>query len=443
MAMLRASQPPLRPGAGSSEDSPCQGRVASVCPHCRGQLGGEPPSLQPENQVSAIKVKTTVLFMTFTGIWVFVALAATVTVYEFYRISGRSMPFSSVAFMQCSEFLTFIAVSPFAFMLALRFPLQRHNWIKPTLLYFIGGLVYNLGHITLRGLTPYGYWDPRHQEFTFAFWDTYSHTFRNVLAVGKTMFLTSVVDDVISSYVPIVIVAHAFVYYRSFHERELQTVRLAEQLASARLQTLKSQLQPHFLFNTLHSISALMFTDVAAADRMMTSLSDLLRMSLEDSGIQLTTLSREIEFLGVYLDIEKIRFEERMRVVLDIAPACLDALVPHLLLQPLVENAVRHGISKLSRNGEIRIIARRGHDRTLEIWIRDNGPGVRLSAEESSRPRLGLKLTGERLSAFYGGRQVCELRNSGDRGAEVYLRLPFTTSDVAAFSEPQNSGRSR
>jgi two-component system, LytTR family, sensor kinase len=388
------------------------------------------------------------IFVIFLSAWSFVAFAATLTIYEFYRISGQAMSFAKVAGMEYSEFLTFIPVSPLAFNLALRVPLQRHAWIKTSLLYLVGGLTFNLGHIAFRGLTPYGYWDPKHQEWTFAFWDTHTHALRNVWAVSKSMFLTSVVDDVIAAYLPILVVAHAFVYYRGLREHEFQSARMAEQLANARLQTLRSQLQPHFLFNTLHSISALMLTDVTAADRMMTSLSDLLRMSLEADAVQSTTLSREMEFLGIYLDIEKIRFEERLRVVLDIAPECFDAQVPHLLLQPLVENAVRHGISKISRNGEIQVVARRGQCRTLEIWVRDNGPGVSSTSEANSRRGLGLRLTRERLAVLYGDNQACEFRNPSAEGTEVYLRLPFTTSDAATLEptvarklEPQDSWR--
>ena len=378
-----------------------------------------------------VKVPAVRVWIACVAIWSFVSFAATVTVYEFYRTSGRTTPFATVAGMECSEFLTFIPVTPFAFMLALRFPWQRHNWIKPALLYTASGLAYNLGHIAFRGLTPYGYFDPAHREWTFAFWDVYTHTFRNFFAVGRTMFLTIVVDDVIASYIPVVIVAHAFVYYRGFHERELQAIRLEKELASARLQTLKSQLQPHFLFNTLHSISALMLTDVDAADRMLTSLSDLLRMSLEDDGTHLTSLTREIEFLDVYLDIERVRFEERLHVVFDIAPECLDAQVPHLLLQPLVENAVRHGIAKLPRGGEIKIVAKRGHGRTLELWIRNHGPRTEDPPHGKSRPGLGLRLTRARIAALYGEMQTCEFRNLAGAGAEVYLRLPFSTAEIA------------
>ena len=397
-----------------------------------------------ESPFMPVKVPAVRVWIACIAIWSFVSFAATVTIYEFYRTSGRTTPFATVAGMECSEFLTFIPVTPFAFMLALRFPVQRHNWIKPVLLYSACGLAYNFGHILFRGLTPYGYWDQAHREWTFAVWDVYAHTFRNVFAVGRTMFLTTIVDDVIASYIPIVIVAHAFVYYRGFHERELQAMRLEKELASARLQTLKSQLQPHFLFNTLHSISALMLTDVNAADRMLTSLSDLLRMSLETDGTHLTSLSREIEFLDVYLDIEKVRFEERLHVVFDIDPECLDAQVPHLLLQPLVENAVRHGIAKLSYGGEIRIVAKRGTGRTLEIWIKDNGPGAGELAQEKSRQGLGLRLTRARIAALYGQKQTCEFRNLPGGGAEVYLRLPFSTTEVSvnsAVSEPDSDSQ--
>jgi LytS/YehU family sensor histidine kinase len=248
------------------------------------------------------------------------------------------------------------------------------------------------------------------------------------------MFLFSVVGDIVDTYVPILLVAHATSYYRRFQERQFRAAQLEWQLAKARLQTLKSQLQPHFLFNTLHSISALMLTDVAAADRMITFLSDLLRMSLENDGTQLTTLEREIDFLNIYVAIEMTRFEDRLRVILEISPECLDAQVPHLLLQPLVENAVRHGISKRSSDGEIRVIAnRKGHN--LDIWIRDNGPGLADASAQQSKNGVGLSVTRERLLTLYGKKQSCEIRNRDEVGAEVYMRIPFQLS--AHTSEPE------
>ena len=373
------------------------------------------------------------------GTWIFVALVATLTVYGFYRINSRDMSFPTVAGMEFSQFVAFIPVTPFAFLLALRYSLQRHNWRKSAALLLAGGLAFNLGHLTLRAFTPYGYWDSAHREWAFAFWDSHAHAFRNFWLVSKSMFLSSVVDDVVGAYIPIVILAQAFLYYKGLHERELRATRLEEQLANARLETLKSQLQPHFLFNTLHSISALMLTDVAAADRMMTSLSDLLRMSLENNGVHLTTLNREIEFVQIYLEIEKARFEERLCVAFDIAPECLDAQVPHLLLQPLVENAVRHGISKLSEGGQIRIVAKPELEAILSISITNTGPGLTDQPGERSRTGVGLRVTRERLAALYGDRQSCEFHNLSSGGAQVALRLPLATDCLTAEGLPQGS----
>ena len=138
--------------------------------------------------------------------------------------------------------------------------------------------------------------------------------------------------------------------------------------------TAESQTAAHFLFDAMHSISALMLTDVRAADRMMTRLSDLLRMSLEAEGTQVIALNRELEFVNCYLEIEKIRFEERLNVTLDISPETLDAQVPHLLLQPLVDNAVKHGIARLLLPEQIRITVK-SQGGELQLEVSDNGPG--------------------------------------------------------------------
>lgn len=217
--------------------------------------------------------------------------------------------------------------------------------------------------------------------------------------------------------------AHIVSYTRTLRERELRASQLKEKLTKTRLQVLKSQLQPHFLFNTMHSISALMLTDVRAADRMLTRLGDLLRMSLELTGTQITTLSREIEFVNCYLEIEKARFAERLAVAFDISPETLDALVPHLLLQPLVDNAVKHGVSRLPGGGEIRIAATtQAHQ--LKIEICDNGPGISNRATLPSGG-LGLRITRERLASLYGHDQSLELLSLPEGGARVRVCIPF------------------
>jgi signal transduction histidine kinase len=368
------------------------------------------------------------------AVWTFISLAATATIYQLYRRFNGGIGLGQIAGMEFSQVLTYAPLTPLVFALAVRYPLQRGNWVKRSLLHLAAGIVFTLVHISLRAATPYGYWDPASRQWTSAIWDSHAHAFRAPWVVLRSMFLGSVVDDVTGAYVPIVLVAHAVSYYRRFRERELRATQLEGQLAKAHLQRLKSQLQPHFLFNTMHSISALMLTDVNAADRMMCRLSDLLRISLETADTQITTLNRELEFVTCYLEIEKVRFEERMKVIFDIAPETLDAQVPHLLLQPLVDNAVKHGISKLSVGGEIRITVRR-QDNELQLQIKDNGPGVRKTGTLATNGR-GLRITRERLESLYGQKQSLELVSPPEGGVTIGVCIPFRlqsderTSDV-------------
>lgn len=400
----------------------------NICPHCAAELVRRPRpthSFTAGQEIGeAIKTGPSLVWTASFAIWIFISIAATVTIYQMYRMTGEHRQFREIAAMEFCQILSFLPLTPFAFGLALRYPIQRGNWLKPTLIHVSAALVFTLGHVVVRGFTPYGYWDPKHQGWTYTFWDSYAHSWRFSLSLLNRIFLGNVVDDVTSAYLPISLIGHAILYYRRLQEKELRATQLEGQLAKTRLQMLKNQMQPHFLFNTLHSISALMLTNVAAADRMMTSLSDLLRMSLEDNGNQLTTLSREVEFLEVYVDIEKARFEDKLRVFFDIEPESLDAQIPHLLLQPLVENAIRHGVSRCSRAGKIEIIAKHERDH-LEVWIRDNGSGFEEPPEELFRQGLGLSVARERLETLYADKQRCEIRNVAAGGVEVYLRMPF------------------
>jgi LytS/YehU family sensor histidine kinase len=170
-----------------------------------------------------------------------------------------------------------------------------------------------------------------------------------------------------------------------------------------------------------------MFTDVRAADRMMSRLSDLLRISLETAGTQLTTLSRELECVNCYLEIEKVRFDERLNTIFEIAPEALDAQVPHLLLQTLVDNAVKHGISKLAADGEIRITVKLNGNE-LHLEVKDNGPGI-TQAETRATNGLGLTNTRERLQSLYGGNQKMELVCPPQGGVTVRVCIPFRLHD--------------
>jgi signal transduction histidine kinase len=225
------------------------------------------------------------------------------------------------------------------------------------------------------------------------------------------------------SYFVIVAITHAMNYYQWYRERRLWSAQLESQLARAQLQILKLQLQPHFLFNTLNAISELAHENADAADRMITRLGELLRQSLEHAGTQEVTLKQELELLKAYLDIEQTRFGDRLSIETKIMPEALEARIPNLLLQPLVENAIRHGAGSRMSAGCVVICARK-QGAQLQIQIKDNGNGLPPGAG-SVRAGLGLRNTRERLQQLYGGAHQFELRNAEHGGAVVRIAIPF------------------
>ena len=222
----------------------------------------------------------------------------------------------------------------------------------------------------------------------------------------------------------IVAVSQAFDYYRKYRERELRAAELEKRLAQAKLQALQMQLNPHFLFNTLHSISSLMHKDVEAADRMIMRLGDLLRAALESSDTQEVGLRQELEFLKRYLEIEQTRFGDRLKIKLNIAPDTLEAQVPNLILQPLVENAIKHGIEPRSKPGCIELSAHRVNGE-LALEVCDNGVGLR--DDQAIDEGVGLSNTRARLRELYGEAHRFELRAGPEGGLLVHLTIPFKT----------------
>jgi signal transduction histidine kinase len=243
------------------------------------------------------------------------------------------------------------------------------------------------------------------------------------LAMSPSFFFQLWVN-VFLTYLDVVLVGHAIYYARESHDRELRTSKLEARLAEAQLQVLRLQLHPHFLFNTLHTISALMHKDLKAADRMLALLGDLLRDSFEKVGAQEVTLKQELGFLDRYLEIERTRFRDRLTVVFDVDPQTLDAEIPNLILQPLVENAIRHGIGRRHEAGRIEIVARVDNGR-LDLRIRDDGPGIRAPRETALRTGVGLANTQARLQQLYGLGHQFDLRNRPEGGLEVALELPY------------------
>jgi len=229
-----------------------------------------------------------------------------------------------------------------------------------------------------------------------------------------------------------IVLAHlGWHYYRRNRERESQASALATELVRARLEVLRMQLNPHFLFNTLHVISALIHENPEDADRIVARLSELLRVSLEQSDTQEVPLRQELSFLERYLEIEQVRFQDRLAVELDIESGLDDILVPSLILQPLVENAIRHGIAPREDMGRVKIAARRLNG-MLELKVGDNGPGLP-EIEVASHPEgVGLSNTRSRLSHLYGANHQFQLTPAPGGGLEVTLLIPCRTETHAS-----------
>ncbi len=218
-------------------------------------------------------------------------------------------------------------------------------------------------------------------------------------------------------------------YFAALREREVTLTKLETELAQAQLRALKAQLQPHFLFNTLHAITVLIRHDTEAAGRMVMQLSDLLRMTLLDSERQEVTLEHELRFLRLYLEIEQTRFRDRLEVRWDIAPGLESAAVPTLLLQPLVENAVRHGVAPRASEGRV-IIAARRDDGRLALCVADNGPGCR-DGDVTAGPGIGLPSTRARLDALYGAAHRFHLAANPGGGTSVTVEIPYRRLEEA------------
>jgi len=225
-------------------------------------------------------------------------------------------------------------------------------------------------------------------------------------------------------YLAILGVAHAFVFYERARDRDRRAVLLEAGLAKARLQTLQMQLKPHFLFNTLNSIASLIPENPRAADEMIGSLSDFLRLTLKTSDLFEITLGEELEYLDHYLAIEQVRFGERLVVEKHIEPAALDSLVPVLILQPLVENAVKHGVEKQMAPVTVRITARRVGE-FLRLQVADNGCCLKDAAKDRLVEGVGLANTRARLRELAGAAAAMEFRMPPQGGLAVEIQIPW------------------
>jgi len=337
-------------------------------------------------------------------------------------LGGRQMPWVTALRPGLLEASLWAFTTVAIFWLARRFPLERGRVLRGIVVHLVAAVVIALARtgvmVVLGGYVPW----VRPRTFGPQFWGTSS---QNVLF-----------------YALLLGIAHLVLYYRRYREREQAAAQLARGLTEARLQALKMQLQPHFLFNTLNAISALIPAEAKPARRMIARLGDLLRTTLEHEETQEVTLREELDFLQPYLEIEQARLEDRLTVVMNIAPETLDALVPHLILQPLVENAVRHGIAARIEPGRVEISASRGpDDRFLQLEITDDGRGVDRDHELGTRRGVGLTNIRSRLEQLYGREHRFKLENQAAGGVLVRITLPFRSAEKA-FRREEKEERS-
>jgi two-component system LytT family sensor kinase len=307
--------------------------------------------------------------------------------------------------------------------LARRYRFERQTWRRAAVVHTLGVVVFTLTHAVLTVSLR----QPLAAALDIKIWGTWWSDFQRLFFFNF--------DYDMMTYWAVVGLSHALDYHREAQERALTAAQLETRLAEAQLQALQRQLHPHFLFNTLHTISALMHRDTEAADAMLARLSDLLRLTLERLGVQEIPLKEELEFLEKYLEIERTRFGERLTIQMEIEPETLDVCVPNLILQPLVENAIRHGIAPRVGGGRLHIVARRTGDR-LWLMVRDNGAGLTKAKLDAFNQGVGVSNTRSRLQRLYPGTHRFDFHEPSDGGLAVTIELPVTADDDEARDIP-------
>lgn len=346
------------------------------------------------------------------ALWSIYGLFNMVVVHYRATLYGKPMSWSECALYEVSYVWIWAAVTPLVLALSRRFPLGRGHSRRNVLVHLFGAFVAAV--------------------LTKSIWDFTALPFvaPALVPVDFQSFQKSIIralDFGVLHYVILIVCHHAVEYYRKYEDGRLRGSQLEAKLATAQLHALKMQLHPYFLFNTLHSISELVHDNPARAESMIVRLSDFLRLTLDHTGVPEVPVVEEIDFLRRYLEIEQMRFEDRLTVEWEIDPSTLHARVPNLILQPIVENALKHGISRNTTHGVLRISCKR-EDGKLAMTVFDNGPGPRRASPnmlESVREGVGLNNTRSRLERLYGGDHHINFRHVAEGGFEVTIRIPM------------------
>jgi signal transduction histidine kinase len=345
---------------------------------------------------------------------VLLALLLTAQSYISSVAEGERFDWSQQLTRQLFFWLTRAAIVPLVVAFGARARVDRGNWVRRLPLWVAAMVLF--GALQAALLLAFDFhlpWlsqpppppDPM-PPFWFAVWVRL-----NVTAAANVM-----------SFIVIAVAYHAVEYYRAWRARELRTAQLEALLARSELQRLRMQLHPHFLFNALHTVSALMGDDINAARRVVMRLGDLLRLSLDRMGTPDVALEEELEFARAYFDVQQMRFGSRLTVRFTVDPDARDARIPALILQPLIENAILHGVEPSVEPAIVEVRARR-EDGLLLLSVRDSGPGLGQSRRTGSG--LGLENTRRRLEQLYGPAHRFEVRDVPAGGVEAFVQVPF------------------
>ncbi len=407
---------PATPGTPAAPATPSSAARASAVhtaksnPSFDGRGGGN----APENTGGSAGVRALWAALALLGLG---ALANVPTV--LYHLSEKlPIPWSRLG-SESLAWMLWLALLPLVVHAARRFPVTRRNWRQRIVIHLAIGTAVSCAYALLILAKNVA-----------------------ILALGTGMFtprpfslLPSLLFGGLQIYLLLygasVAAVHALDSHRRLVDRERSTAQLEADLSKAQLQVLKMQLEPHFLFNALNAISAQVHRDPDAAERMIALLSDFLRMSLTRAARDEVTLAEELSFLGRYLDIQKVRFGDRLTVENDVDPNVLDAPVPSLILQPIVENSIRHGVGSRSAPLALTIRAHRLSNGRLEIVIEDDGPGLPLGEIQEG---VGLSNTRGRLAHLFGNDHAFEIMNRAPSGVRVRIEIPRARVDARGLA---------
>ncbi len=372
----------------------------------------ESPVYAFQPQSSPLQRNSFLKWSAITGAWFLLGVIYVIPIYLEVRAEGMGHSFVRVLAWGILSWISWAPLTPVIITLARRFPLVGGSWKTGLAVHVPSFILCSAVHsaVVILIVLTVKPWDNMGPE---GFWPRFLARFKGSL--GSDLLI----------YGGVVGICYAIDYYRKYREREYVAAQLETQLAQAQLDSLRMQLHPHFLFNTLNGIVGLVRdNNNEAAVTMLVGLSDLLRHALEHSNRQEVELKEELNFIKLYLSIQQMRFSDRLQVDFEIDPGTTQALVPNLLIQPLVENALRHGIGRSADSGSIKICARRNTDR-LSITVADNGGGLPNNWQLKTSSGIGLANTIARLQQLYGENYGFDIRNRDQGGVEVEVIMPL------------------